>query len=482
MADTKISALTAASGTALSGTFEFAGALDATTNYKVTIDQLRGLGWAVVTDFGFDTAGSASANTTAVHAARDSGATTLYFPAGGYSVNKLQANVSGQRWIIAGGCVLTLAASQNTDAIEVSAADVTIEGEGRTSVIDQNSAAQTGGSGIYVTGADRVTLRNLRVTDVAARGVNVTNSAFFEADHLHIDSTGTDNLFVEGNGGSDDCYIHDCRLTGGPSSGDADCISVHGNAAGGTVHRARIQNNYCEPNGSGMFAIEVGPFGGDDPTEDPIVTGNVIKATADCFGGISMDGCINGLVADNLYEQNGQTGTNSIAGIEIPGSDQMTITGNIIVGEQAMIRGIVIDRSSRITVTDNVIDGWANTGANLNGGIVVTTSSSGEHCNDNIIESNTLTHPATSITSAGVALQCNNAGSTVKRNLIHGNIFIGASVTNSQAILFQENSGTLDYNVCAYNIMSNLTYGVVGTPGANGIEGSNLTESVTTPT
>lgn len=418
-------------------------------------------------------------DTTAIHSARDvSDAKTIVFPPGTYLVSTLNANVAGQTWHLCAGAKLSLAAGTNNHVFSVSAADITIEGEGWTSIIDQNSGSQSAGNGINVDSAARCTVRNIRIEDCYTDGIEVINAApFFEADHVQVDGFGQyGGIVVNGNGGCDDAYIHDCHIKNGPSSGDADSIGIHGNASGGTVHRCRVQDNYIEVNGADMFAIEIGPFSGVDPVEGAIVTGNQIKATGDCFGGISMDNCAMGVVANNVYDHNSQSGTNGIGGIELPGADEMEVVGNIVVADGA-IRPLTVDRASRCNITGNIIKGWKD-GSRL-GGIQITTSVAGEHCNDNVISGNTFIHPS-GVTSPGVMVQCNNASAEIKRNIISNNMFVGASVSGSYGIAMYQDGGTIDYALVTGNIFSNLTNGV-SEVGANSSVSNNLFENVTTP-
>ena len=254
---------------------------------------------------GAGTAETAATNTTAINDARTAAGTNgvVFFPGlGTFAVNALTASVAGQTWHLQKGCTLSLAASQNVDLITVSGAGVTIEGEGHLSVLDQNGGNQSSGSGMWVNNVADVTLRHFRMTDTNVRGITTTGSDRFTADGLTIDATGEDGIVIEIN--SDDCLIKNCTITDGPATGDADCISIHGTS--GSVHGARVFDNYLEPNGTAMFAIEIGAFGGTSPVERVQVRGNLLVSTAASFGGISIDSCEGAIVADNTYDQGAQ--------------------------------------------------------------------------------------------------------------------------------------------------------------------------------
>ena len=437
---------------------------------------------------GAGTGETAATNTTAIHNARDTAGTdgvVDFDVEGTLSVNALTASTNSQKWLIRHGVTVQLASGQNTDAIHVTGDDVIIEGEGYDSIIDQGASGQTGGAGLYIDGAPRCTVRNLRVYNCYNKGLDVTNgSPDFEADHVKVDAIDSgDSIAVTGDSGSDRPYVHDCHLTDGAPTGDADLVSIHGNAAGGTVHGARVQDNYIEVIGTDAFGIEIGPFGGDSPCVGALVTGNRIVATGNCFGGISMDDCAEGVVSDNIYDQNGQTGTNGIGGIELPGAHEMTVVGNVIVGDSELHHPISIDRASRNIIVGNLVKGWRNTGSNLNGGICITTSSAGEDCNDNLIANNTFVHPSSTITAAGIAMQSNNATAAVNRNLIHGNHFYGGNVASSRGVLMQMDSGEMNDNAIHDNFFYNLPTGIeVGADvGADNRLSPNKFDTVTTP-
>ena len=121
MADTEITDLTLASGTDLTNGVEAYVALAAgTIDRKVSLDQLRGLGWEVITDHGAGTGETAADNTTAIHAARTAAGVDGRgcFPAGTFAVNKLLPNIAGQTWHLAADCTLSTAVGVNSDGIE----------------------------------------------------------------------------------------------------------------------------------------------------------------------------------------------------------------------------------------------------------------------------------------------------------------------------------------------------------------------------
>lgn len=473
MADTNISGLTA-SAAPIGADLVALVDVPNTSQKKATLKQ-------VLTGVlaGITTGGTAAANTTAIHAARDSAGVngTVLFPPGAYSVNALSANVAGQTWLLRAGTQLTLAATQNTDLIGISAVDVTIQGESWTSVLDQNKANNTGGSCVFITGADRATLRNFKALNADSRGINVTNSDDVMIDRLFVSLPGSDGIFIEGNSGSNNCTVQNCKITGGPATGDADCISAHGNAASGTVHGFRALNNYLEPNGTGQFGIEVGAFSGIDP-ERVVISGNVIFSTANNFGGISMDSCNGCVVANNIFDANGFTV--NIGGIEIVRTDDSTITANRITGDTTLAFGISVNKSNRNTFSANVISGWSS-GANQAGLCIVNSDVDGETVDDNVVTGNVFMLPASG-TNPGVLLFANRTSCSVQRNIITGNKFWGQNVASSVAIKLDESTGTLASTLIGGNFIHNVPTGITISTNCSDTQlGHNMYTSCATP-
>lgn len=143
------------------GTYPTRGSANWDTSLQPYIDRAAEFANVAAPAYGADPTGVADA-TTAIHAARDAGLGTVYFPPGTYKTAGLTANVAGQRWVIAPGA--TIQATGATHAISVSANGVTIEGPGK---IDTGAASAF--SGVFF---------NAGLSDGKVLGVEVVNGTY----------------------------------------------------------------------------------------------------------------------------------------------------------------------------------------------------------------------------------------------------------------------------------------------------------------
>jgi len=282
--------------------------------------------------------------TAAIHAARDKAGVggAVFFPAGTYSVTGLSASVAGQTWTFAPGVTLNLASNSNADLIQVSAANVTIQGK---AVLDGNATGNTtGGSGGIWTNAtgtvyDGFTLQNCRQI-----GMNVTASRC-RMNNVTVLNAGDAGISVTPSSTTtaiSDIDIRACTVTNaavGPYG-----IRVHGNTAAATV---RVIGNHISLPASSTSGLGIEIFGGANKST---VIGNTVIGTRI---GISLSGSNDVTATANVVD-----GAN-LYGIEIAGCLNVTVSGNAINGEAVTGNGISVSATAKyVTISGNAIQGW----------------------------------------------------------------------------------------------------------------------------
>lgn len=148
-------------------------------------------------------------DTTAFHAARDSGAKHVYVPKGTY-VAAATLNVNGQTWEIDPGATIlaTPGLGANAAAVTVTANDVRIIGGGS---IDGNRANQTLNTvnALRVTG-DRATVEDLTIPSCKGIGLYLKGGTGHRVRHIRTFDTGHCGFYAEASGKHmDDCFFED---------------------------------------------------------------------------------------------------------------------------------------------------------------------------------------------------------------------------------------------------------------------------------
>ncbi len=289
-------------------------------------------------------------------------------------------------------------------------------------------------------GSSNSIIRGNRIT------ANVKSAIFVQG--LSGPTNGRNNL-IEGN------FLFQ---TGGS---DSDAIQGHSNDSGTDINGLRIINNYIEM-GSGDFGIEVGAFGGNAPT-DVIIEDNLIKGTAAWFGGISLDDVSRSQITGNVVDSNGSDF--SIGGIELVGVSASTISGNVVIGTAGGASGILMDGNGGTddnTIANNVIDGFANTASK--GGISLEASGGATTIKRNVITGNVVRFIAATnagVSYRGIQIFGNTATSDVTDNDINHNIILGNGDTAIEGLTVVNNSGgTVDRNIFQSNTIIDVANGV----------------------
>jgi nitrous oxidase accessory protein NosD len=138
------------------------------------------------------------------------------------------------------------------------------------------------------------------------------------------------------------------------------------------------------------------------------VTGNVCKALAGNFGGISIARCDRCTVTGNVIDGNGVA--TQVTGIELAGAAYSTCVGNTIYGDQSIGGAISVNTSNFCTISGNVIDGFRDAS---NGYGIALLSITTHTCSDNTVVGNTVTFPSTATGSLeyGIYIDNNAVGS-----------------------------------------------------------------------
>jgi len=364
VADTKVSGLTA--GTAPRGTW-LVPAVDAvnTSAKKITLDQVRQTGVFSVKDYG--ALGDNSTNDTAAfHSARDAAGTngTVIVPPGTYKVTLISLSVAGQTWRIERGATITQIAATNTSMIEITAADITLTGDGTLDGNATNNASQP--RMVYVkTAGDRARISSLRLTNwrgygiqnhrsgVEVTGCYMTGSlgtaVFYQVSGAdiqggrvsgnHIVLTGTtlqnDHIALFSDGVSPTYFVYDVIVTDNRLMSDVGSIGLPIELWFG-AHRSVVANNHIE---NGNYGISVAS------SDNCVISGNYIRGcTIECSGN---GGTYTGNVSDGI------TATYGHAGLAFTNA---ATRGNLISGNtfRNWGQGITINVATQdVTITGN---------------------------------------------------------------------------------------------------------------------------------
>ncbi len=243
--------------------------------------------------------------------------------------------------------------------------------------------------------------------------------------------------------------ISDNEILMSASAGDIQSIGVYTASAASTATHGRINNNYIE---STSFGVEVVKTSSGDTPAFVSVSGNVIKALAGTYTGISVSGN-NCAIVGNTIDCNAITGLYSGIELATVGS-ACSVVGNTIYGDGSLESGIIIDKVSNTVVSGNTIRGFRDS-ANCQGIKVYANGTSS--ASDNAITGNRIIFPVGTAGNleAGIFLQSGTSTSHVDRTLISGNQIYGNNVTNSRGISLDLGAGTIDKTLVGMNLIAN---------------------------
>ena len=237
-------------------------------------------------------------------------------------------------------------------------------------------------------------------------------------------------------------------------------IAIHTSSGTANIGEVTVDLNVLR--GPKVFCIEVGDFGGAIPY-DIALNGNTCKLTQNSTGGgysIAGSGATHVTVNGNVFNANGYTWT--IAGIEFSGVSGTAFdgaaNGNVVIGGAPAngASGIGCSVSCQhLSITGNIIDGFGTTGA----GIYIGTSTASGQITDNVVESNTITFPASGA-GKGIWQQCNASSSVCSRNVYSGNNIYGTGTGGSIGISIENDTGTSARENIGPNTITNIDTGL----------------------
>lgn len=378
-------------------------------------------------------------DTTAIQAAVNA-SLVVYVPDTGSSYKSGKITLRANQ-VLYGNGTLAKKTGTTTALIEVPSAanKVLIEGI----KIDGGGLA---GDIIAVSGAD-CSINLCEVKGTSATDVSIHALAGSNANRLSItNSTVYGQIRTENVSG---LVVDGCKLYPENGTGAIGIWSVDP-AAGKQANDFRITNNYMEI-GQNLFGVVPLSRNGAPPPRNWVISNNVFISNFACYGAISIDRCGIGTVSGNTYRA--VSGVVSTAGIEVPGSTDVTVVGNTIECNSLAATGITLNGSQRCTVSGNNISGATSFG------IWVVGPLSGSNTSNNNVSSNTIN--VTDANSLGIAITSNNAGANVNDNLISGNKIYGSGGGTSDAIKFDSVTGNCDRNVVNGNSVSGtFRYGI----------------------
>lgn len=311
---------------------------------------------------------------------------------------------------------------------------------GNYAIIERCYISNANVDGIHLGGVHDVMVRNCRFQG------NVQSA-------VHVDTnTGTDTRSNS---------VIGCHIEGTHSLSAIKYISQN---AGSKIDGAVIAGNVIRT-GTGSstgFGIEIfSQSGGDDPS-NITVQGNTVELSASANGGYSFSPIRNSAIRGNTFKANGFAA--ATAGIELVLSLNNAVSGNALdIGDGLTDRGLILDRGSSY----NAVVGNTVNGASVTGSIRLYSSISGQNVLDNLIANNTILWGGATTGLSGIHVQSNNAGSSVSRNLIFGNVIRGNNATGSVGVKLLNSAGTLDKSFVTGNIWTNVLTGLSQTGDTN---------------
>jgi parallel beta-helix repeat protein len=281
-----------------------------------------------------------------------------------YTVTGLTVRRS-KRIIIDRGVTVRLADLSNASVFRITAANVTMEGEG---AIDGNRDNQTSGHGIFVAEVDGVKIEGLTVTDCVEYGIRADSaSRFWVRDCTVARTTNTGIALVERGADPD---VEDFRVVGcnvdrsDDAANNEKCIKVGRELLGGVVRGVLIQGNYLKmhetPTGSNVACIEV--FASDDVDGGilhPRIMGNFTRGSSIAISVASRTRYAS--ITNNIVQNAASIG------IEVADSSYCTVAGNSVTGNNSTDNGISIDgqgfAAAGCSVSGNTVENVAASGA-----------------------------------------------------------------------------------------------------------------------
>lgn len=309
---------------------------------KVTYSMIAGSP-ANAIDFGAYTDGTnASATTTAIQAALDSGASSVYIPAGTYALNgnltvpsniEIYGDGNGTVLQTAADNVTTFTTGTSTAKSGIIIRDLLIDGGGQTTNIYTGYKAARG---IYITNAKDVRIENVTVqnmgiinqaapqTDLAYSGMGITAEARFgDIGNIRINNCTVKNVAGGGMDGGDGIYIAGYASGSGTSYVDTvvsncwvstcgrHCYTVAGGSGETTPSGVKFVNCYGEKSSLDWLDIEEGYdvtvdnatiyyCGNDQTYYNPVA---VFGSTYRLLAGIATGNACNNILISNTLLQ-----------------------------------------------------------------------------------------------------------------------------------------------------------------------------------
>lgn len=240
--------------------------------------------------------------------------------------------------------------------------------------------------------------------------------------------------------GVTDSEVVDCTFLRGP--GDAVfCVSSPNNKISG--------NNI-----SGYDRIGIEVIHGSHGSQ---ILGNRYVSTSNATNnfGISMDASIHCVCTGNRVEFVPQGANTGIIGIELAsGSDYCNVSDNVVVNAQ---NPMTITQSSNCIVGHNFVDGIL--GSSGSAGIAPGVSGAGNNARRNVICGNRITFLGPTV-HRGIFLQSNNATADLSGNEIYGNSIQGDTTVGSEGIRLENDSGTFNNTLVAFNNIKDVPVGI----------------------
>ncbi len=323
-----------------------------------------------------------------------------------------------------------------------------------------------GGSGIYISPADGISLliKDNTVSGNAGDGVHIgarNDGNTLHGNKIGTNAAGTAALANDGNGLSIQAGVAGfftygaSAIIGGSGSGQSNVISGNGQdgilLSGGDLTGTEIKGNLIGLNATGTAAITNGtngihinnadtiPIGGSGTNEGNYISGNAAN-------GISLTGGYNNSAIGNVIGLGTDGSTifaNGLAGIYLDSAGTMTIGGSA-TGESNYISGntgsgIVVSNSTDSTIRGNFIglatDDASAKGNGTHGISVIGTSQVTSIGGTGLGEGNTIAHN----TQQGVSLANTTNGNSILSNSIYENgelgIDLGADGTTANDAL-----------------------------------------------
>lgn len=359
-------------------------------------------------------------DTAAIHAARTAAGAfgaDLIFPDGTYLVSGLTANVSGQRWLMMPGAVISLKNASNAPVITATAplaisggtisgnrANQTSSGYGiratsQSSVhVEGVTFQNTFSEGVYLTSCSDVLIADCTFTNCAAAGnhkailLDDLSGSYSKVrlNRNYIDGTtsqtgGMQVVSTTSGNTAQDITVHNNTILVGDNAADVLGIEFYSNSSGSIINGSVMGNSIRAPGtGTTAFGISIGGVASTSTTGNNgiSVVGNTVK---NCHGpGVELIGR-NLTCAANTFETCGRI---SVPSIDVAGGQTgVTVVGNVIRNAQdsnyaIQLSGNATNAMSGTICANNIIEGATGIGINIAGQFL-----------DGIVENNVVRKP-----------------------------------------------------------------------------------------